>query len=88
MEKLPLKKLFDERWDTEFVEESWPHFHHVIDKLNLGDDRAPAGALHQGLDVADSQTNEEVHDDDGEQNNIGSEEKVGSAWNNACNMSS
>ena len=22
MEKLPLKKLFDERWDTEFVEES------------------------------------------------------------------
>ena len=80
--------MFDECRDTVFVEESWPHVHHVIDKLNLADDWASAGALHQGLDVADSQTNEEVHDDDGEQNNIGSEEKVGSAWNNACNMSS
>ena len=71
--------MFDERRDTEFVEGSWPHVHHVIDKLNLGDDWASAGALHQGLDVADSQTNEEVHDDNWEQEDISSKEQVGSA---------
>ena len=43
----------------------------------MGDDRSSAGALHQSLDVTDGQTNEEVHDDDGEQSDIGSEEKVG-----------
>ena len=45
----------------------------------MGDDRSSAGVLHQGLDVTDGQTNEEVHDDDGEQSDIGSEEKVGAS---------
>ena len=43
------------------------------------DDGPSAGVLHQGLDVTDGQANEEVHDDDREQNDVGSKEKVGSS---------
>ena len=77
--KLPLKELFYEFRDTESVGNSWPQVHHVIDQGNLSDDRFSAGALHQSLDVTYSQTNEEVHEDDGEQNDVGSKEKVGSS---------
>ena len=62
--------------DTEFVDGSGLQVHHVVDELNLGEDRSSAGVLHQGLDVTYGQTNEEVHDDDGEQNDVGSKEKV------------
>lgn len=62
--------------DTEFVDGSGLQVHHVVDELNLGEDRSSAGVLHQGLDVTYGQTNEEVHDDDGEQSDVGSEEKV------------
>ena len=77
--KLPLKQLFYERRDTEFVDECWSQVHYIIDQLNLCDDGLSAGTLHQGLDVTHSQANEEVHDDDGEQNDVGSKEEVGSS---------
>ena len=54
--------------------------HHFIDHVDLGDDGLPPGFLHQGPNVADSQTNQEVHDDNGEQEDIGSKEQVGSAY--------
>ena len=77
--KLPLKQLFDICRDTESVGNCWPQVHHIIDQVNLWDDRFSAGALHQGLDITDSQTNEEVHYDDWEQNDVGSKEEVGSS---------
>ena len=77
--KLPLKQLFYEFRDTESVDECWSHVHHIIDQLYLCDDGLSAGALHQGLDITDSQTNEEVHYDDWEQNDVGSKEEVGSS---------
>ena len=48
--------------------------HHLIDHVYLGDDRLSPGDLHQGPDVTDSQTNQEVHDDNWEQEDIGSKE--------------
>ena len=54
--------------------------HHFIDHVDLGDDGLPPGFLHQGPDVAYSQTNQEVHDDNGEQEDIGSKEQMGSAY--------
>ena len=80
--RLPLKQLFYESRDTESVDEGWSQVHHIIDQVNLCDDGSSFGALHQGLDVTDSQANEEVHDDDGEQNDVGSKEKVGSSCKN------
>ena len=77
--RLPLKQLFYECRDTEFVDEGWSQVHHIIDQVNLCDDGPSAGVLHQGLDVTDGQANEEVHDDDREQNDVGSKEKVGSS---------
>ena len=58
---LPLKELFYEFGDTESVGNSWPQVHHIIDQGNLSDDRLSAGAHHQGFDVTNSQTNQEVH---------------------------
>ena len=75
--KLPLKQLFYEFRDTESVGNCWPQVHHIIDQVNLSDDGFSAGTLHQGSNVTDSQANEEVHEDDGEQNDVGSKEKVG-----------
>ena len=69
--------MFYEGRDTESVDMSRPQVHHVIDQVNLWDDWPSAGALHQGSNVTDSQTYEEVHDDDGEQNHVGSKEKMG-----------
>ena len=46
-----------------------------MDHVNLADDGASLGVLHQGTNVTDGETNEEVHDYDGEQNDIGSKEK-------------
>ena len=60
---------------------------HLIDHVNLGYDGLLSGALHQGLDVTDSQTNEEVHDDDGEQNHVGSKEKMGGSYKFALKSS-
>ena len=54
--------------------------HHFIDHVDLGDDGLLPGDLHQGPNVTDSQTNQEVHDDNWEQEDIGSKEQVGSAW--------
>ena len=78
--KLPLKQFFYKCRDTESVDGSRSQVHHIIDQLNLWDDGSSAGALNQGLDVTDSQANQEVHDDDGEQNDIGSKEEVGGSW--------
>ena len=69
--QLPLKQLFYEFRDTESVN-CWPQVHHIIDQVYLSDDWYSAGAVHQGLDVTDSQANQEVHDDDGEKNDVGS----------------
>ena len=53
--------------------------HHFIDHVDLGDDGLLPGNLHQGSDVTNSQTNQEVHDDNWEQEDIGSKEQVGGA---------
>ena len=47
-----------------------------MDHVNLADDGASLSVLHQGTNVTDGETNEEVHDYDGEQNDIGSKEEV------------
>ena len=60
---VPLKKLFDTFWNKEVVNEGGPMVHHFIDHVDLGDDGLPPGFLHQGADITDSQTNQEVHDD-------------------------
>ena len=78
--KLPLKQLFYEFRDTDSVGNCWPQVHHILDQVNLWDDRFSASTLHKGLDVTNSQTNEQVHDDDGEQNDVGSKEEVGSSY--------
>ena len=52
---------------------------HLVDHVDLGDDGLPPSALHKGPNVTDRQTNQEVHDNDGEQSDIGSEEKVGAS---------
>ena len=52
---------------------------HLVDHVDLGDDGLPPGDLHQGSDVTDRQTNQEVHDHDREQQDIRSKEQVGSA---------
>ena len=54
--------------------------HHFIDHVDLGDDGLPPGFLHQGPDITDSKTNQEVHDDNWEQEDICSKEQVGSAY--------
>ena len=64
---LPFKKLFDAFWNKEVVNEGGPVIHHFIDHVDLRNDRLPSGILHQGPDVTDSQTNQEVHDDNREQ---------------------
>ncbi len=53
--------------------------HHLIDHIDLGDDGLPPGDLHQGSNVTDRQTNQEVHDHNREQQDIRSKEQVGSA---------
>ena len=76
---VPLKKLFDTFWNKEVVNEGGLMVHHFIDHVDLGDDGLPPGFLHQGPDITDSKTNQEVHDHDREQEDIRSEEHINSA---------
>ena len=75
----PFKKLFDTFWNKEVVDEGGPMIHHLVDHVDLGDDGLPPGNLHQGPNVTDCQTNQEVHDHDREQEDIRSEEHISSA---------
>ena len=61
------------------VDECVPEVHDITNQVDLGDDRLSSGNCHQGIDVTDSQTNQEVHDDDGEQDGVGSKEEMCSA---------
>ena len=53
--------------------------HHFIDHVDLGDDRLTPGNLHQGPDVTDCQTDQEVHDHNREQEDIRSKKHISSA---------
>ena len=79
MQTSPLKKLFNALRNKEVVDARGPMIHHLIDHVDLRDDGLPPGDLHQGSNVADCQTNQEVHDNDREQQDICSKEEVGSA---------
>ena len=63
MQSSPLKKLFYAFRNKEVIDARGPMIHHLIDHVDLGDDGLPPGILHQGPNVTDSQTNQEVHDD-------------------------
>ena len=64
------------------VDECVPEVHDITNQVDLGDDRLSSGNCHQGIDVTDSQTNQEVHDDNGEQDDIGDKEEVSSTFLN------
>ena len=57
-----------------------PEVHDITDQVDLGDDGLSSGNCHQGIDVTDSQTDQEVHDDNGEQDGVGSKEEMCSTF--------
>ena len=65
------------------VYEGGSEVHHLVDHVDLGDYRLPPGNLHQSSDVTDCQANQEVHDHNGEQEDVASKEQMGSAWRNS-----
>ena len=75
----PLKQLFDAFWNKKVVNKGGPMIHHFIDHVDLGDDGLPPGDLHQGSNVTDRQTDQEVHDHNREQEDIRSKEHISSA---------
>ena len=75
----PFKKLFNTFWNKEVVDEGGSMIHHLIDHVDLRDDGLTPGNLHQGPNVTDCQTDQEVHDHNGEQEDIRSKEHISSA---------
>ena len=76
----PVKKFLYSLWEAVLICECVPEVHDITDQVDLGDDGLSSGNCHQGIDVTDSQTDQEVHDDNGEQDGVGSKEEMCSTF--------
>ena len=69
---LPFKKIFNPLRNAVFIDKGGAAVHHLIDHVDLGDYWLTPGNLHQSSDVTDCQANQEVHDHNGEQEDVAS----------------